>query len=108
MTGSLYFLLLRIPTFKLSGGQDPGDTAKELIHSDMRIDPILLFHSAAGLCLAVHTERQCRYKQIHFAAVPCDLIIKEQRSPGPVDHQFIARLVLDMHGKLILRDIILI
>ena len=57
---------------------------------------------------AVHAERQRRYKQINLAAVPRDLIIKGQRGPGPIDHQFVTRFMLDMHGKLIFRNIILI
>ena len=104
----LVFSVAEDPNLQIIRGQDPGDTAEELIHSDMRIDPVLLFHGTACLRIAVHAERQRRYKQINLAAVPRDLIIKGQRGPGPIDHQFVTRFMLDMHGKLIFRNIILI
>lgn len=84
----LVFSVAEDPNLQIIRGQDPGDTAEELIHSDMRIDPVLLFHGTACLRIAVHAERQRRYKQINLAAVPRDLIIKGQRGPGPIDHQF--------------------
>ena len=83
----LVFSVAEDPNLQIIRGQDPGDTAEELIHSDMRIDPVFLFHGTACLCIAVHAERQRRYKQINLAAVPRDLIIKGQRGPGPIDHQ---------------------
>ena len=106
--GIFIFFVAEDPNLQIIWGQDPGSAAKELIHGDMHIDPVLLFHGTAGLRIAVHAKRQRRYKQINFAAVPSDLIIKGQCSPGPVNHKFVARFMLDMHGKLIFRNIILI
>ena len=74
----------------------------------MRVDPVLLLHGAAGLCITIHAEGQRCHKQINLTAVARYLVIKLQRGPSPVNHQLIAGFMLDMHGKIVLGDIILI
>lgn len=60
--------------------------AKVLIHMHMGIYPVLLLHGYAGLRIAVHAERKCRYKQIAFAGVIRHPVIDFHCCAGPVHH----------------------
>ena len=62
----------------------------------------------AGLRIAVHAKGQCCYKQITLTAFSYDFIKKQKGDPSPVNHKLISRLVLDVHGKLILCNVVLI
>ncbi|RGC23118.1 hypothetical protein DWX59_23885 [Enterocloster aldenensis] len=78
------------------------------MHGDMGVDSVLFFHGPAGLCVAIHTERQGRNEQINLADVPCCFIIKRESGACPIDHKSVTRFMLDVHSELILRNVVLI
>ena len=104
----LVFSVAEDPNLQIIRGQDPGDTAEELIHSDMRIDPVLLFHGTACLRIAVHAERQRRYKTDKPCCCSQRSYHKGAARSRPNRPSVVTRFMLDMHGKLIFRNIILI
>lgn len=74
----------------------------------MCVDPVFFLHGTAGLRIAVHAKGQRCDKQINLAAFPYNFIKKQQDGSSPVNHKLIARLMLDVHGKLILCNVVLI
>ena len=104
----LIFSVAQDADFQVIRGQDSGYASKISMHGYMGVDSVLFFHGPAGLCVAIHTERQGRNEQINLADVPCCFIIKRESGACPIDHKSVTRFMLDVHSELILRNVVLI
>jgi len=77
----LVLLDTEYPDFEIIGDKKSGRASEVLVHADMSIDPVFFLHSKASTGKVIHTEGQCRSKQINLVTLSGHFVKQWQGGP---------------------------
>ena len=97
---SLYKSLLKVALIPLYQMSSFAHAAAIIESMSMTVQPVLCFHVIAGFRIDITAAREHRYKQIGRTLCASSQVICRDSISGPVNLDYISRLLLNAHGCL--------